>query len=438
MKQQFKLVFLKKYKLTIICITYLVELMYLPWLSLHAKQDEDYKALESFAKVLYYLETMYIDPSKVTKKESIKSALNGIISKLDPHSALLPSSAFEQLTIDTKGRFGGVGIIVSRENNKLIVISPIEGTPAYKAGIKSGDEIVKIDHKDLSRIDPNEAIDMMKGIPGSKIDITLIRNNKTMHFELKREVIKINAVTSRALSQDVDYIRIRSFQEETSKEIQSYLKTRGKKIKSLIIDLRDNPGGLLEQSVKTVDLFVDSGLIVSTIGRNANQVEREFAHYKDSFTNFPIIVLINEGSASASEIVAGALQDHKRAMILGTQSFGKGSVQTLISLPDGSGLKLTIARYYTPNGRSIQAKGISPDIYVSSKMSYQQKEKKIPRESDLRGHIESSDLKNSPKKGSLTAEIKKWPEFMRHDKQLVSAYTYLKGWTYFKPNSEVL
>lgn len=401
-----------------------------------------YQALETFARGLYYLENMYVDPKKVDEDKLITDALNGIVRKLDPHTVLMPAKAFEQLTIDTQGKFGGVGIIVTQKEGKngqvqLIVVSPIEETPADKAGIKSGDEIVAIGGKDLSKMKNSESVDMMRGEPGSTIVLTIVRDgvDGRKDYSLEREIIKVKSVRSQMLTGGILYLRISSFQDNTSEDLEAALKKYEKKISGIVLDLRDNPGGLLDQAVKVTDLFVESGVIVSTVGRDRTRVEREFAKKRGTFAQQPLIVLINGGSASASEIVAGALQDHERALVLGTTSFGKGSVQTLVSLPDGSGLKLTVARYYTPKDRSIQAKGISPDLVVPLANVSKKKPNpngQIRKEADLKGHIESADLSDLAKDSGIIKTINTWPENMRDDNQLVTGYTYLKSWSRFR------
>ncbi|MDD1421533.1 S41 family peptidase [Dolichospermum sp. ST_sed1] len=398
---------------------------------------EKYQSLEKFSRALFYIESMYVDKDKVDQNKLINDALKGIVEELDPHTMIMPKKAFEQLTSDTQGKFGGVGVIISQERGKLIVVSPIEDTPAMKAGIQAGDDIIKIDGKDLSEMKSNDAADLMRGAPGSTLTLTIMRKNekKPLEFELKREIIKVKSVRGQMLADNFYYARITSFQADTTEELGSLLQKNGSNLKGLILDLRDNPGGLLEQAVGVSDLFVSSGLIVSTVGRDRERIEREFARKKGTYENFPIIVLVNEGSASASEIVAGALQDHERALILGMQTFGKGSVQTLVTLPDGSGLKLTIARYYTPKDRSIQAKGITPDILVeNSEVKPQQK--KGRKESDLAGHIESQDLSSIAKTKGILDSVKNWPSPMQNDYQLVTAFTYLKGWSIFQKPSK--
>ena len=406
--------------------------------------SERYRSLETLARGLFYLETLYYDPSKVEQKDMVANALRGITSNLDPHTVYMPREAFKQLTIDTQGKFGGVGIIVSSENGKLIVISPIEDTPAFIAGIKAGDEIVEIDGTPIKKMKPGEATDKMRGEPSSKIALTIKRGQSTklLKFNLTREIINVRSVHSSDLGSNILYTRITSFQDNTTEEYKAALDSYLKKhtIDGLVLDLRDNPGGLLEQAVNISDIFIESGVIVSTVGRGSNDIEREFAHKRGTYPYFPMIVLINGGSASASEIVAGALQDHERALILGTVSFGKGSVQTLVSLPDGSGLKITVARYFTPKDRSIQAKGIAPDFVVEQdvddkKGGAQPKGPNPPdlrKESDLKGHIESGDLSDLAKNSGMLGAADSWPAELHKDHQLLTAYTYLRGWAIFQ------
>jgi carboxyl-terminal processing protease len=404
---------------------------------------ERYRALETLARGIFYLESLYYDPNKVDQSDVVAHALRGITASLDPHTVYMPKEAFKQLTIDTQGKFGGVGIIVSSDNGKLLVVSPIEDTPAFRAGIKAGDEIIEIDGSSVKKLKPGLATEKMRGEPGSTLELTIVRKGekKPQTYKLVREVINVQSVRGLDLGRGVLYARISSFQDNTTQELKNALDTHLKKnpLTGLILDLRDNPGGLLDQAVGVSDLFIESGVIVSTVGRGKDDIEREFAHKRGTYLNFPIIVLINSGSASASEIVAGALQDHERAFVLGTTSFGKGSVQTLVSLPDGSGLKITVARYFTPKDRSIQARGIEPDFVVDQESSSPKAGSEVAgtsgpvrKESDLKGHIESENLSDMAKSSGLLTTIKKWPEQARNDKQLVTAYTYLHGWSIFR------
>ncbi len=266
--------------------------------------------METLARGLFYLETLYVDPQKVKQDAMVTNALRGVVDKLDPHTMLMPKRAFEQMTTDTQGKFGGVGIIVSQERGKIIVVSPVEDTPAARAGIKSGDEIIAIDGIEISATKNIDAIDKMRGPIGTKLKLVIKREGeeKTKTYTLTREVINVKSVRGYALNRGILYARISSFQENTAQELRDLIIKTGKDIQGLILDLRDNPGGLLDQAVQVSDQFIESGVIVSTVGRDPKRVEREFAHKRDTFPEFPIVVVVNDGSASASEIVAGALQ----------------------------------------------------------------------------------------------------------------------------------
>ena len=406
--------------------------------SLSAAESETsenrYRSLETLARGLYYLENLYVDPTKVKTDDMVYYALKGVVGTLDPHTMVMPRKAFDQLTSDTQGKFGGVGIIVSTERGKMIVVSPIEDTPAFRAGIKSGDEITAIDDTPIDQIKSGDASELMRGKPDSKIKLTVRRKGeeKPLNFVLVREIIKVKSVRSADLGNGIFYSRISSFQDNTADELKMVLEKYIKDARGMVFDMRDNPGGLLDQAVKVADLFIESGVIVSTVGRSTKDIEREFAHKRGTYADIPIVVLINGGSASASEIVAGALQDHERALIMGSTSFGKGSVQTLVSLPDHSGLKITVARYYTPKDRSIQAKGITPDVLVSAQQ-VEVKAENSRKEADLKGHIESGDLSDLAKSSGIQMEIEKWPEVQKGDYQLVSAYSFLRSVRFFGP-----
>ena len=305
----------------------------------------------------------------VSDKKLIESAINGMLSSLDPHSSFLDDQSFKYMSEQTKGKFGGLGIEVTMENGVVKVVSPIDDTPASKAGLKPGDYITNIDGEAVMGMTLNDAVDKMRGKIGSKVKLTIRRiNEKPLEVTLKREEIKIQSVKNSIKADDVVYIRISSFSEDvdtmTAKAIKDAKKKLGDKLKGVVIDVRNNPGGLLDQAVNVSDLFLDKGEIVSTRSRNEEDTVKYTAKEGDIAKGLPIVVIINDGSASASEIVAGALQDHKRAIILGEKSFGKGSVQTVIPLGKYGAMRLTTARYYTPSGRSIQAKGIEPDIEV--------------------------------------------------------------------------
>ena len=398
-----------------------------------------YRNLETFAQAYYYLNKLYVDPGKVAPQSLIEHAISGMTAKLDPHTILMPQKEFEQLTIDTQGKFGGVGINVRQDDKKLQIISPIEGSPAMKAGIQPEDEITAIEGKEVATLDPDTAVDMMRGVPGSILRLTVQRKNvkERLEFALKREVIQVRSVHTQFLTPGIPYIKIDTFQEHTDGDLLAILEPLRNKVEGLVLDLRDNPGGLLKSAVNVADLFIESGLILSTVGRDPDRVEREFAHKKNTYIGFPMIVLMNGGAASASEIVAGALQDHGRALILGTQSFGKGSVQTLVSLADGSGLKFTIARYFTPKDRSIQALGITPDIVVPAKTLPDLAAKGMTKEADLAYHIQSKDLSELASQNYMQQTMQSWPVPLRQDHQLATAFTYLKGWEVFRKNAPV-
>jgi carboxyl-terminal processing protease len=333
-----------------------------------ALPDDTYKQLQTFANVLAIVQKNYVEP--VSTKELIDGAITGMLSSLDPHSAYLTPDLYRDLEVETHGSFGGLGIEITMKNDVLTVVSPIEGTPAYNAGIKAGDQIIKINDDFTKGMTLTDAVKMMRGPKGSVIHLTLHREGVPQLFTVAvtRDVIKIQSVKSKRLRDGYDYLRITTFQDGTSEDVNRALERFNRqdhgRIKGLVLDLRDNPGGLLNQAVSVADAFLDGGLVVYTQGRLESQQQKYFAHKKSTFENYPMVVLVNGGSASASEIVAGALQDQRRAIIEGTQTFGKGSVQTILPLDDESALRLTTARYYTPNGRSIQAVGITPDVVV--------------------------------------------------------------------------
>ena len=331
-------------------------------------EDADtYELLNLFGEVMERAKVSYVED--VSDKKLIESAINGMLSSLDPHSSFLDDQSFKYMSEQTKGKFGGLGIEVTMENGVVKVVSPIDDTPASKAGLKPGDYITNIDGEAVMGMTLNDAVDKMRGKIGSKVKMTIRRiNEKPLEVTLKREEIKIQSVKNSIKADDVVYIRISSFSEDvdtmTAKAIKDAKKKLGDKLKGVVIDVRNNPGGLLDQAVNVSDLFLDKGEIVSTRSRNEEDTVKYTAKEGDIAKGLPIVVIINDGSASASEIVAGALQDHKRAIILGEKSFGKGSVQTVIPLGKYGAMRLTTARYYTPSGRSIQAKGIEPDIEV--------------------------------------------------------------------------
>ena len=415
---------------------------------------EDYENIETFTSILSIVKKNYVDD--VNSKDLITGAINGMLSSLDPHSAFLTPDLYKDLQMDTQGRFGGLGIEITIRNGILTVVSPIEDTPAYKAGVKAGDQIIKIEDeftKDMTLVD---AVKKMRGNRGTKITISIKREgiSELLNFNLVRDTIRVQSVRSRVLEEGYGYIRLAQFQERTDRDLQKALETLSKEkggLKGLVLDLRNNPGGLLTQAVRVSDMFLESGMIVYTDGRLDSQKQKYFAHKEGTWSNFPIVVIINGGSASASEIVAGALQDHKRAVILGTKSFGKGSVQTILPLDDNSALRLTTARYFTPKGRSIQATGIVPDIVIENPIvipetKVEEKNRPILREENLPGHLRNPTLKpevKEPQKDNNETE-KKLEEDNRtvqptppsegteNDAQLKRALELLKGWDVFK------
>lgn len=357
--------------------------------------QETYKGLKLFSDVIELVEKNYVD--EVDTNELIQKAIQGMVQSLDPHSQFLPPEAFEEMQIDVEGEFGGIGIVITMDKGALVVISPIEGTPAYRAGIKAGDIIIKVDEESTKDMMLWEAVKKMRGPKGASVVITVVRKGvtKPLVFNLVRDIIPIESVKYLGLKPGYGYIRVTNFQKNTVDDLRnalSNLESGEVPLKGLVLDLRDNPGGLLNQAVSVSDLFLDTGTIVSIKGRLKKHTKIFKAHPSRNRHNYPIVILINAGSASASEIVAGALQDHKRALILGTGSFGKGSVQTVETLRDGYGLKFTIARYYTPNDRSIQAQGILPDIEVKHRYIEKDTNDDSPlKEKDLKNHLEAED-----------------------------------------------
>ena len=361
--------------------------------SLFANQQDVYKQLNLFGEVYERVRSEYVE--QIKDKDLIEAAINGMLQSLDPHSSYLNSESFEEMKVQTKGEFGGLGIEVTMENGLVKVVSPIDETPAAKAGIQSGDYISHIDEEAVMGLTLSEAVDKMRGPVNTPINVRIIREGEEP-FDVKivRDIIKITSVKSKVHS-DVGYLRITSFTQKTYKNLIKEFSKLEKKmngnIKGLVLDLRNNPGGLLDQAISVSDAFLERGEIVSTRGRETNAEQRFNASKGDITKGLPIIVLINGGSASASEIVAGALQDHKRGILLGTSTFGKGSVQTIIPVSSKGAIRLTTARYYTPSGKSIQATGIEPDIYVpQSKLEVIEKTNGR-KESSLRGHLDKED-----------------------------------------------
>jgi len=328
-----------------------------------------YENLRLFTEVLSIVQSQYVD--EVPAKDVIYNAIKGTLRGLDPHSSFLDPEMYREMQVETSGSFGGLGIEITLRDDILTVVAPIEGTPAYRAGIQPGDRIIKIEGISTKDMQLTDAVKRMRGKPGSKIVISIVREGwvEPKDFDIIREQIRVQSVKTQELESGIEYIRLRQFQEQTAQDLETVLDkySKGAKIQGLVLDLRNNPGGLLTSAVEVTEKFLDAGrLVVYTEGRVRNQNMRFQANSKRVYSDFPMVVLINQGSASASEIVAGALQDWGRAVVIGTQSFGKGSVQTIIPLSDGSGLRLTTAKYFTPKGRSIHGKGITPDIIVEA------------------------------------------------------------------------
>ncbi len=381
-----------------------------------AKEDNTYDQLKVFASVLDLIQRNYVE--EVDTKKVIYGAIQGMLSSLDPHSSFMKPEDFKELQIETKGSFSGIGIEISIKDGVLTVVSPIEGTPAYRVGLKANDKIVKINGKTTKDMSLLDAVKVLRGKKGTDVEVTIYREGWTEYkdFTITRDVIPLISIRAMMLEDGYGYVRITNFQNKTSDDLEKALeRLEGKQgLKGLVLDLRNNPGGLLDQAVKVSDLFIDKGLIVYTDGRIRQQNMKFEATPNDPPRNYPIVVLVNEGSASASEIVAGALQDHKRAIVAGMQTFGKGSVQTIIPIEDGAAVRLTTARYYTPSGRSIQAKGITPDITVEFETPSEKDEKKkkefhFIKEKDLEGHLE-----NDTEKKDGSSKKKKGKKASRH------------------------
>lgn len=396
--------------------------------------------LRAFTEVMNKIKTDYVEP--VEDKTLLQNAIRGMLSGLDPHSAYLDKEAFKDLQVSTTGEFGGLGIEVGMEDGAVKVISPIDDTPAQQAGIQAGDLIIRIDDTPVKGMTLSDAVSRMRGKPGTDITLTIAREGaeKLLKITLKRAVIKVSSVKGRTLEPGYGYLRISQFQANTGDNLAQFIgklkQESGDNMKGLVLDLRNNPGGVLNASVAVSDAFLDKGLIVYTDGRVKDSQQKFRATPGDILKGAPIVVLINGGSASASEIVAGALQDHKRAIVMGSKSFGKGSVQTVIPMDEGSALKLTTARYYTPSGRSIQAEGIAPDIVLENiKVSSVEGGSGVEpvKEADLSGHLINGSKKKTPEDSGKTPEetkpdAKKVPEKLANtDYQLYEALNLLKG-----------
>jgi carboxyl-terminal processing protease len=401
-----------------------------------ALSNSTYEDLKVFTDVLGLIQKDYVEETK--SKDLISGAIKGMLETLDPHSGFMPPNMFKEMQEETKGRFEGLGIEITIKDSILTVVSPIEGTPAYKAGVLAGDQIMKIDGESTKNFTLMDSVKRLRGPRGTKVTISILREGftKLRDFTLVREVIPVRSVRHELLEKNYGYIRLSQFQEKTDDEFEKAMKaleeeSRGT-LKGLILDLRNNPGGLLDQAVKIADRFIESGLIVSVEGRKEDQKMKFYAHPDGNIAHYPLIVLVNGGSASGAEIVAGAIQDQGRGIIVGTQTFGKGSVQTIIPLKDGSGLRLTTARYYTPSGRSIQAKGIVPDIIVKPSRPEEEKEvliPKLPAERDLDRHL--MDVEKGVSKEKEKPKKEEAKEKKPADHQLERALDLLKSWEIF-------
>ena len=399
-----------------------------------ALDRQSYKNLKLFNEILDMVQKNYVEP--VEQKTLIQGAVNGMMKSLDPHSSFMTQDMYKELEVETRGSFGGIGIEITILKDVLTVVSPIEDTPAFQVGIQAGDQIVRIDGQSTKDITIMEAVKKLRGPKDTKVTLSIMRESlpKPKDFVITRSIIKIRSIKSRLYDDRIGYIRVAAFQEKTAAELKKALQeldTPAHPLKGLILDMRNNPGGLLTQAVEISDVFLKSGTIVSTKGRTKNIENKFVARDGGDEPASPIVVLVNEGTASAAEIVAGALQDNRRALIVGTQTFGKGSVQTVIPLRDGSALKLTTAKYYTPNGRSIQAEGIAPDIVVKFVRPAEEKEQHDERlrERDLKGHIKSpkENAKDAKPVEAVKAVRKEFDE-PAEDNQLKQAIDILKSW----------
>ena len=392
-----------------------------------AAASDTYRNLNLFGDVFDKVRSDYVE--KPDDQKLVESAINGMLTSLDPHSSYMDAKSFRDMQVQTRGEFGGLGIEVTQEDGVVKVVTPIDDTPAAKAGVMTNDLIVAIDGENVQGLTLNQAVDKMRGPVNTPVTLTVLRGDKKDKQDIKlvRAIIQIKSVRSRTESGDIGYIRITQFNEQTFDGLKTAMQKfqtdiPADKFKGYIVDLRNNPGGLLDQSIAVSNAFIDRGEIVSTRGRNADETQRYNARAVDLSKGKPVVVLINGGSASASEIVTGALQDHKRATILGTRSFGKGSVQTIIPLGQSNGaLRLTTARYYTPSGRSIQAKGIEPDVMVSVDVPDEFKGKDDTKgEASLRGHLKNGDEEGHGSGAYVPQDVTK-------DKQLIAAEDILHG-----------
>ncbi len=423
----FKNFFNSGFSVFLFFLTTILVFSFVPNDLLNAKNNrqETYKQLSLFGDVFQRVQEQYVD--EVKDKKLIEAAISGMLQSLDPHSSYLSADDYSDMQVKTKGTFGGLGIEITMEDGIVKVVSPIDDTPAYEAGMLPGDLIIGIDGESIRGLSLNQAVEKLRGPVGSEITINVLRDGQDP-FELKivRDIIKIRSVRHNVIN-NVGYVRLTTFSETTTESMKNSIekikKETGAKFQGLILDLRNNPGGLLNQSISVTDAFLDDGEIVSTKGRNNEDTTRTFAQPGDILNDQPLVILINSGSASASEIVAGALKDHGRAIILGTRSFGKGSVQSIIPIPGNGAIRLTTARYYTPSGISIQAKGIEPDIIVETGFVKNNNDKTLDlREEDLKGALDKKNdeaKKNNKKKSEI--------EKLLEDNQISRAVDLIRG-----------
>ncbi len=402
-----------------------------------AKSQDTYEKLKIFSDVLTYVETSYVD--QIDSQKLIYGAIRGMLRELDPHSSFMSPDMFKEMQVDTKGEFGGLGITIGMRNDVLTVIAPIEDTPAWKIGVKAGDQILKVNDEPTRDMTVEDAVKRMRGTPGTSVDITIMRTgfDEPKKFTIVRDIIKLKSVKFKMIDDTVGVIRLTSFQERTSQDLRAAiqeLKASGQMV-GLVLDLRNNPGGLLDQSVKVASEFLAPNLVVvSTRGRKQSQNSELKSSGGDLIPGLPMIILLNQGSASASEIVAGALQDHGRALVMGTTSFGKGSVQTVIPLEDGAGLRLTTAKYYTPKGRSIQNTGIEPDLVVSqaSVTPITPPKAMHVKEADLPGHLDNEQTNKDNAPGADEGPKELGDISTKDDFQLQQAAGMIKSWKLFQ------
>ncbi len=391
-------------------------------------RNETYKQLSLFGDVFQRVQEQYVE--EVEDKELIEAAISGMLQSLDPHSSYLSADDYSEMQVKTKGTFGGLGIEITLENGVVKVVSPIDDTPAHKAGMLPGDLIIGIEGKSIRGLPLSKAVEKLRGKVGSKVKITILREGSDpFELEIIRDIIKIRSVKYNIIN-NVGYIRLTTFSETTTSTmldaIEKIKTQTGKNFQGLILDLRNNPGGLLNQTIAVTDAFLENGEIVSTKGRNNDDTSRTFAQPGDVISNQPLIVLINSGSASASEIVAGALKDHGRAIILGTRSFGKGSVQSIVPIPGNGAIRLTTSRYYTPSGISIQAKGIEPDIIVETGFTKEKESEQTNiREENLKGALDNKNI-NEKDKNNVSSKKNEVLKLLE-DNQISRAVDLIRG-----------